>query len=301
MGPLKTSDRNSPLSGRSFLGKRLSDTPLDPLSLCRLYDTHCHLDASEFDSDRLAVIDRAWSQGVRGILIPAVDVGGFERVRDLAHSIPWAAYAIGIHPMYVHAAALDDLARVREFISQHIDDPKLVAVGEIGLDFFVPEIASGQARFDQIHHYREQMKIAREFDLPVLLHVRKSQDELLKWLRRDTSPGGIAHAFNGSLQQARQFVEQGFALGVGGALTFTRALQIRRLATELPLSSFVLETDAPDISPAWLARGERNEPSHIHRIATEFASLRQCETEPLIEQTGQNALRVIPRLAAIWP
>ena len=295
MGHRETSDCNSSLSDSAR-----SDAQLEPISLRRLYDTHCHLDASEFDSDRLAVIDHAWSQGVRGILIPAVDVGGFERVRDLAHLIPWAAYAIGIHPMYVHAAARDDLARVHEFISQHIDDPKLVAVGEIGLDFFVPEIASGQARSDQIHFYREQMKIAREFELPVLLHVRKSQDELLKWLRRDTSPGGIVHAFNGSLQQARQFIEQGFVLGVGGAMTFARALQIRRLATDLPLSALVLETDAPDISPAWLARGERNEPSEVYRIASELARLRQCEMASLVEQTGQNALRVIPRLAAIW-
>jgi len=266
----------------------------------RLYDTHCHLDAAEFDPDRLAVIERAWAQGVRGILIPAVDVRSFERVRDLAHSIPWAAYAIGIHPMYVHAAAGQDLARTREFIAKHIRDPKLVAIGEIGLDFFVPEIASGQARLDQIRFYREQLKIAREFDLPVILHVRKSQDELLKWLRRDASPGGIAHAFNGSLQQARQFVEQGFALGVGGAMTFARALQIRRLATQLPLSALVLETDAPDISPAWLARDVRNEPSEVREIGCELARLRQCEIAPLIEQTGLNAVRVIPRLAAIW-
>ncbi len=279
-----------------------SDRPLSdqPRSRRRLYDTHCHLDASEFDPDRVVVIERAWSQGVRGILIPAVDVPGFQRVRDLARSIPWAAYAIGIHPMYVHAAAEDDLVRMRQFILQHIDDPQLVAVGEIGLDFFVPEIASGQARDDQIHFYREQMKMAREFGLPVLLHVRKSQDELLKWLRRDTSPGGIAHAFNGSLQQARQFIEQGFALGIGGAMTFTRALQVRRLATELPLSALVLETDAPDIAPAWLEKGGRNEPAQVQRVGRELARLRQCEFEPMVEQTGRNAFRVIPRLAAIW-
>lgn len=163
-----------------------------------LFDTHCHLDAAEFDMDRCAVIARAQACGVRGVLIPAVDVESFARVRDLAHQVPGGAYAIGIHPMYVHLASADAIDAVRTFIASHLDDPRLVAVGEIGLDFFVKDIAQGEARAQQIHFYREQLKIAQQFQLPVLLHVRRSQDELLKWLRRDGSLGGIAHAFNGS-------------------------------------------------------------------------------------------------------
>lgn len=262
-----------------------------------LFDTHCHLDASEFAADRQAVIERARQAGVGLILIPAVEVANFDVVRDLAHSLPEAVYAIGIHPMYVCAAGDDDLHRMRAFVTEHADDPKLVAVGEIGLDFFVPAIASGQARHRQIHFYREQLAVARSLHLPVLLHVRKSQDELLKWLRRDGSPGGIAHAFNGSHQQAAQFIEQGFALGIGGAMTFSRALQIRRLATDIELSSLVLETDAPDISPAWLERGQRNEPGQVLEISNALAQLRGCEVDEVICQTALTARRVLPKLA----
>lgn len=262
-----------------------------------LYDTHCHLDASEFDLDRDRVIERARHAGVRAILIPAVEVANFERVRDLAHGVPEGFYAIGIHPMYVDRARDDDLERVRAFVADHLDDPKLVAIGEIGLDFFVQAIASGPARNRQIFFYRQQLEIARQVSLPVLLHVRKSQDELLKWLRREGSPGGIAHAFNGSHQQAQQFVAQGFALGIGGAMTYTRALQIRRLAREFDLSHLVLETDAPDISPAWLARGQRNEPAEVAEIARALAALRDCDVKTVLEKTSATARRVVGRLS----
>ncbi|AWB33311.1 TatD family hydrolase [Orrella marina] len=262
-----------------------------------LYDTHCHLDASEFDLDRDRVIERARHAGVRAILIPAVEVDNFERVRDLAHGLPEGFYAIGIHPMYVDRARDDDLERVRAFVADHLDDPKLVAIGEIGLDFFVQAIASGAARNRQIFFYRQQLEFARQVSLPVLLHVRKSQDELLKWLRREGSPGGIAHAFNGSHQQAQQFIEQGFALGIGGAMTFTRALQIRRLAREFDLSHLVLETDAPDMSPAWLARSQRNEPAEVAEIARALAALRDCDVETVLEKTSATARRVVRRLS----
>lgn len=265
-----------------------------------LFDTHCHLDASEFEHDRDAVMQRARACGVRGVLIPAVDVAGFERVRALAHQIPEGAYAIGIHPMYVQHTCESDLQRMQSFIETHRSDPRLVAVGEIGLDFFVQAIADGDQRVRQIHFYRQQLRFALEFDLPVLLHVRRSQDELLKWLRREGSPGGIAHAFNGSAQQAEQFLGLGFALGVGGAMTFSRALQIRRLAKELSLDGLVLETDGPDIAPAWLEKGQRNEPAEVLGVAQALASLREVEIQTVIAQTAQTARRVIPRLGRIW-
>lgn len=265
-----------------------------------LFDTHCHIDAAEFDRDRAEVIDRALAAGLQGLLTPAVEKANFGTVRDLAHSTPVGAYAIGIHPMYVQRAAEQDLQWMREFIADHQHDPRLVAIGEIGLDFFVPDISHGAQKERQINFYRKQLDIALEFDLPVLLHVRRSQDELLKWLRRHGSPGGFAHAFNGSLQQAQQFVQLGFALGIGGAMTYGRALQIRRLCCSLPLSSFVLETDAPDIAPAWLERGERNEPAQLARIAQELAELRQCDVRDVIAATADNAMRLVPRLASVW-
>lgn len=265
-----------------------------------LFDTHCHLDAAAFDADRLAVIERAQQAGVRGILIPAVDKHNFNVVRELAHAMPMGAYAVGIHPLFVQHAVPEDLEVLEQFLRQHHEDPRLVAVGEIGLDFFVESIRSGEAREQQIYFYREQLSLARTFELPVLLHVRRSQDELLKWLRRQPPIGGLAHAFNGSFQQATQFIELGFALGMGGALTFTRARQIRRLATELSLEDLVLETDSPDMGPAWLEKGARNEPAQVTQIASVLAELRQTTPHNVMTLTGATALKKVPKLQALW-
>lgn len=262
-----------------------------------LFDTHCHLDAAEFDHDREQVIARAQSAGVQAIVIPAVEVANFDRVRLLAHSFEQGFYALGIHPMYVERAVPGALEQLREALLQHRADPKLIAVGEIGLDFFIPEISSDKPRAKQELFYGAQLKLALEFDLPVLLHVRRSQDTLLKYLRRHRVRGGIAHAFNGSMQQAQQFVELGFALGIGGAMTFERALQIRRLATVLDLSALVLETDAPDISPAWLVKEARNEPHEVLQIAQTLAGLRGCSVEEVVKVTAHTAQRVCPGLA----
>jgi len=262
-----------------------------------LFDTHCHLDAAEFDHDRAQVIERAQAAGVQAIVIPAVEVANFDRVRLLAHSFAQGFYALGIHPMYVERAAPNALEQLHEALLQHRADPKLIAIGEIGLDFFIPEISSGEPRTQQEFFYEAQLKLALEFDLPVLLHVRRSQDTLLKYLRRHRVRGGLAHAFNGSLQQAQQFVELGFALGIGGAMTFDRALQIKRLATELDLSALVLETDAPDISPAWLAKRARNEPFQVLQIAQVLAELRGCSVDEVVKSTAQTARRVCPGLA----
>ena len=262
-------------------------------------DTHCHLDAPEFDLDRDTVIARAQQVNIQAIVIPAVDAGNFERVRTLAHSFDQGFYALGIHPLCVQYASEQDLAALKDLLKLYRDDPKLVAVGEIGLDFFVPEISQGSLRLKQEYFYEAQLELACEFDLPVLLHVRRSQDMILKYLRRSRVRGGIAHAFNGSMQQANQFIERGFALGFGGAMTYTRALQIRRLAVELPLSALVIETDAPDIAPAWLHDNRRNEPYQVAEIAKVLASLRGITEHEFLEGTALAALRVLPGLAIL--
>ena len=192
-------------------------------------DTHCHLDAPEFDADRDSVVARAVAAGVTQIVIPAVQASDFEAVRELAHR-HGIAYALGIHPLFVERASDGDLAALRAALVEHRSDERLVAVGEIGLDHFVP----GLDRALQERFYIAQLQLAAEFDLPVILHVRRSADTLLKHLRRIRVRGGIAHAFNGSEQQAMMFVDLGFKLGFGGAMTFDRALQIRRLAQTLP-------------------------------------------------------------------
>jgi TatD DNase family protein len=261
-----------------------------------LVDTHCHLDAQEFAADRDEVVARAGAAGVRMIVVPSVDVAGFDAVRRLADRYEGVRYALGIHPMRVEQADPDALEALRAALRASIGDPRLVAVGEIGLDHFVP----GLDRAIQERFFVAQLRCAREFGLPVILHVRRAQDTVLKHLRRERPPGGIAHAFNGSVQQAQAFTALGFVLGFGGAMTFERALQIRRLAGTLPLSDCVLETDAPDIAPAWLGRA-RNEPAELPGIARVFAQLRGLSAEAVAAATGENAARVLTRLRSTVP
>jgi TatD DNase family protein len=261
-------------------------------------DTHCHLDASEFGAEADAVAQRAGEQGVRWIVIPAVARDNFKTVADLAQPHANCVYALGIHPMYVEHADESDLDALRAAAQAALQDPRFVAIGEIGLDFFVPGLNQSPLREKQEHFYSEQLKLARDLDLPVLLHVRKSQDIILKYLRRIKVRGGIAHAFNGSAQQAAAFIELGFKLGFGGAMTFTRALQIRRLAAQCQLESIVLETDAPDISPMWL-HPARNSPEQLPRIGEHLAQLRGISVADAAQATFRNACQVLPRLALL--
>ncbi|NUZ07207.1 TatD family hydrolase [Piscinibacter koreensis] len=266
-------------------------------------DTHCHLDAAEFEPDREAVVARAMAAGVRQIVLPAVDVGNFDAVRELAHR-HGLAYALGIHPLLVDRAADADLDRLRGALAEHRADPRLVAVGEIGLDHFVPGL--DHARQDRF--LAAQLRLAREFGLPVLLHVRRSVDAVLKHLRALSVPGGIAHAFNGSEQQAEVFGALGFKLGFGGNVTFDRARRIRHVAAQVAPELIVLETDAPDIAPQWLyqtaaerAAGAtmRNEPAELARIAGVLAELRGVTPDALAAATNENAYAVLPRLRAL--
>ena len=297
-------------------------------------DTHCHLDAPEFGVQAHAIRAQAAINGVAHCVLPAVAVANFDAVRRLAHA-GGDSYALGIHPLCVKAAQDGDLARLDAQLHLHRDDPRLVAVGEIGLDFFVPELCASPLRERQEHFYREQLKLARKHGLPVILHVRRSADRLLKHLReinpreshlrdvprhdpalRDPEQGchawtGIAHAFNGSDVQAHEFIKLGFKLGFGGAVTYERALTLRHLATTLPLTAIVLETDSPDIPPHWLyktaaqrAAGEpqgRNEPGELPRIGAVVAGLRGISADELAAATTRNARAALPRLGALLP
>jgi TatD DNase family protein len=267
-------------------------------------DSHCHLDAPEFDADRDAVVARARAAGVGMLVLPAVAAEHFDSVRTLAHQ-HGLAYALGLHPLYVHQAPADALDQLQDKLQRWRDDPRLVAVGEIGLDHFVPGLDPAlQERF-----YLAQLKLAREAGLPVILHVRRSADALLKGLRRIDVAGGIGHAFNGSAQQAQQFVDRGFRLGFGGTLTFERSLNIRHLAASLPEQVPVLETDAPDIPPQWLyrsaeqrAQGEasgRNEPAELPRIAQHLADARGWSLAQTAHTTSANVQAALPRLRSL--
>ena len=271
-------------------------------------DTHCHLDASEFASDVQAVRARAADAGVAHCVLPAVCAADFAKVRELAHETG-DSYALGIHPMYVENSQDGDLVLLDQALQEYRSDPRLVAVGEIGLDFFVPELCVSPLRERQQYFYTEQLKLARRHDLPVLLHVRRSVDQVLKGLRAQAAGKawhGIAHAFNGSEQQAQAFMALGLKLGFGGALTYERALQLRRLAISLPLAALVLETDAPDMPPHWLYRSAaeradglaqaRNEPSELPRIGAELARLLGIDAPELARATSDNAQAALSRL-----
>ncbi len=276
-------------------------------------DTHAHLDAPEFGPDHaLALSTRALAheRGVGLCVIPAVMRQNLDTVRLLAHRTG-DAYALGIHPLYVPQAQDEDLDALDAALTAHHGDPRLVAVGEIGLDFFLPALCTPAMRERQERFYRAQLRLARKHGLPVILHVRKSADALLRHLRELPSDGGIAHAFNGSAQQAQAFLDLGFSLGFGGAVTFEAALKLRQLATALPLSALVLETDAPDIPPQWLyataaerAAGQPqglNTPAELPRIGEVIAGLRGMTAEALAAATTANAQRALPRLAALLP
>ena len=299
-------------------------------------DTHCHLDAPEFRSDTPAVRARAATNNVALCVIPAVGAFNFDAARELAHQTG-DAYALGTHPLYTPQAADADVALLDAALTAHRDDPRMVAVGEIGLDYFAAGPPQGKKRpprgaattrsegaWGQVSvpgldgprqefFYREQLRLARRHGLPVILHVRRSADQLLKHLRQIGPDGwqGIAHAFNGSTQQAQAFIDLGFKLGFGGAVTFDRALQLRRLASTLPLSAIVLETDAPDIPPHWLYRTAeqrasglpqgRNEPGELPRIGAVVAGLRGMAVDELRDATTRNAVAALPKLAALLP
>ena len=271
-------------------------------------DTHCHLDAAEFDADRDAVRAHARAQGVSLCVIPAVERAHWAGVAQLAQR-HGDAYALGIHPLYVPQAGEDDVLALDQALSERQGDPRLVAVGEIGLDFFVPALCEPAMRERQWLFYTAQLKLAQKHQLPVILHVRRSADLLLKGLRQHPVGSGMAHAFNGSAQQAQNFVDMGFALGFGGALSYERALQLRRLARELPLEALVLETDAPDMPPHWLyqtaeqrAQGQaqgRNSPAELPRIAQVLANVRGVSLGALAQASTRNAQRVLPKLVPL--
>ena len=270
-------------------------------------DTHCHLDAPEFGDERAAVRARADAAGVALCVIPAVAVFNFATVRALAHA-QHDAYALGIHPLCTGDAQDADLQTLDAELTARRDDPRLVAVGEIALDYFVPDLdGPKQERF-----FHTQLQLARAHDLPVIIHVRRSVDKVLKHLRQVGAGRpwrGIAHAFNGSEQQAKACIDLGLKLGFGGTVTFDRALQVRRLATSLPLDAIVMETDAPDIQPHWLYRTQderaagaaqgRNEPAELPRIAALLAELRGVSTDELAQASTRNALDALPRLSSL--
>ncbi len=249
-----------------------------------LIDTHCHLDFPDFDADRAAVIARAQASAVEQIVVPSITVDNFQRVIDLCASSPCFHPALGLHPCFLHDSDVDLAA-----LAQALEDHDVVAVGEIGLDF-----RPGQADAEvQLPLLEQQLQLARRHSLPVLLHVVRAHDQVLKLLRHYQLPqAGIVHAFSGSEQQAREYAKLGFKLGFGGAISYDRAHKLRRLAAELPLEWLVLETDAPDM-PLAQYPGQPNEPSRVAEVAQLIAGLRGQSVAEIAEVTTATARQLL--------
>lgn len=262
-----------------------------------IIDTHCHLDAAEFDADRESIIQKALNNHIQMMVVPAVHRNNFASVSLLSQNYSCCAHALGIHPLYLGTSQKEDLVFLEKEISNQIQGERPpVAIGEIGLDFFIADYDKGL----QEYFFVEQLKIAKKYDLPVILHVRRSIDDILKHLRQYKVIGGIAHAFNGSRQQADAFIKLGFKLGFGGALTYPRAIKIRELVSTLPLEVIVLETDAPDIPPEWLKNDKKNSPDQLLNISQLIASLRRIKHSQVTEITTNNTLEVLPNLSKLF-
>ncbi len=249
-----------------------------------LLDTHCHLDVDDFDADRSAILERCRAAGITRIVVPAIHAAGWGKLLDLCHQETALYPTLGLHPVFIDSHRDVDLMLLEEKLAE--EDP--LAIGEIGLDYFLTELDPQR----QQEIFEAQLQIAREARLPVILHVRKAHDQVLAALRRIRVAGGIAHAFNGSLQQAQQYLDLGFKLGFGGTLTYDRSTKIRQLAHDLPLEAIVLETDAPDMVVSQ-HRGERNSPEYLPEILAALVEIRQEDASSLAEQTTLNACKVL--------
>lgn len=250
-----------------------------------LIDTHSHLDLEVFADDFYEVLARARNVGVVAQVLPGVYRSGWERLLSLCSMEKDLFPAIGLHPMYLHYHDPDDLL----LLQNHALAGKLVALGEIGLDYFKKDTD----RSAQQELFEAQLSIATEAGLPVLLHVRKAHDQVQATLRRMRfAGGGIVHAFSGSLQQAEQYMKLGFLISVCGTITYDRATRIRSVAATLPLELLVLETDSPDIPPS-AYHGQRNSPEYLPSILTSLAEIRGESAGQIAEQTSTNARNLL--------
>lgn len=256
----------------------------------RLYDTHCHLDVEEFDADRDAVIARARSAGVSDFLVPAIHRDEWPALIALCRRETDCHPALGLHPVYLARHRPEHVAELDAWL----DRERPLAVGEIGLDFALKQLdsAAQQRLFDA------QLVLARDHDLPVILHCRKAHDAMLAALKRTRVRGGICHAFNGSLQQGQVYIELGFKLGFGGMLTYPRSSKLRRLAAELPLESLVLETDAPDLTVS-SHQYQRNSPEYLPEVLAALAEVRQMAPADVALATTANAESVLGVAAGV--
>ena len=251
----------------------------------RLIDTHTHLDFPDFDADRTRLMANAAGRGVERMVVLGVYQANFQRVWYLACSDERVRAALGLHPIYLEQHRPEHLVQLRQWLERLHGDPRLCAVGEFGLDYYVETL--DKARQQSL--FEGQLQLACDFELPALLHVRRSHAQVIATLKRyKPARAGIIHAFAGSYEEAREYIKLGFRLGLGGAGTWPQAVRLRKTLPRLPLESIVLETDAPDMAPAMFA-GERNSPEHLPEIAGALAEVMGIDVQVLAEASSKNA------------
>ncbi len=246
-------------------------------------DSHCHLDFVQLNSRLSAVLHNANMQGVTEFVVPSVSHKNFSAVSSLSQQHPSIHAAFGMHPCFMDVHQSQDIEILKSFLENHHP----CAVGEIGLDFFITQ--DDTQRATQIDLFKQQLALAKQFSLPVILHVRKAHDQVLQCLKAiGFKQGGIVHAFNASHVQAERYISEfGFKLGFGGAITHKRATKLRQLASSLPLEALVLETDAPDMPLANMLE-DYNQPSNVSLIADVLFELRNETREEIAKQLVIN-------------
>lgn len=253
-----------------------------------LIDSHTHLDFADFDDDRQALLAQSRALGVRRMVVLGVYQRNWQRVWDLVQSDPDLHAAFGLHPVYLDEHQPDDLRQLADWLSRLAGHRQLCAVGEFGLDYYLPSLD----RDRQQHLFEAQLQLASDFQLPALLHVRRSHAPVIASLKRfKLQRGGIIHAFAGSREEAQEYIKLGFKLGLGGAATWPQALRMHKVIAGLPLDAVVLETDSPDMAPA-MYPGQRNSPAHLPAICAALAAIMAISPEQLAATSTANACQL---------
>lgn len=248
-----------------------------------LIDTHCHLDVEDFDTDRQQVIDHCYQLGIKKIIVPAIVSKTWPTLLQICKQQPSLYPALGLHPVFINQHTESDLQQLKASLQQYTS----IAVGEIGLDYYI----ENPNKERQLYFFQAQLEIAAEFDLPVILHIRKAHNDVLKLLKKIKVKGGSCHAFSGSYEQGMEYIKLGFKLGFGGTLTYPNARKIHALAKDIPLEHIILETDAPDMS-GHKHRGQRNSPEYLPEALMALASLKNISEEEVAKITSENASKI---------
>lgn len=248
-----------------------------------LIDSHCHIDDERFDHDRDQVLQRAEKAGVTAQIVPAIQSCWWPRLKQVCDKHPGLYPSYGLHPMFICQHREQDIVELTRWLERE----PAVAVGECGLDFYIPEPHKER----QYYYLEAQLELARRFDLPVIIHARRAVEEVIRLLKRHPGVRGVFHSYSGSLQQAHQLIDLGFMLGFGGPITYPRAKRLRQLVKQLPLESILIETDSPD-QPDQLHHNSRNEPRHLKTIALTISQLRSISYDQVEFETAANADRL---------